>query len=119
VSQIDAPDEGVHVPRIAGKLNNLRHFGDAAARRLRGDPRAGRGETSAMRRQLVGLAAVILAAGCAGHHLTGGGEPTTAAPEVDAFVYQLQGYAEDRLDELAEAPQELAVIDLARDGNED
>ena len=77
------------------------------------------GETSAMRWQLVGLAAVILAAGCGGDDPTGGGEPTTAAPEVDAFVYQLQGYAEDRLDELAEAPQELAVIDLARDGNED
>ena len=72
-----------------------------------------------MRWQLVGLAAVILAAGCGGDDPTGGGEPTTAAPEVDAFVYQLQGYAEDRLDELAEAPQELAVIDLARDGNED
>lgn len=39
-------------------------------------------------------------------------------PAVDGFVYQLEGY--DRgLEALVEAPQPLAVIDLARDGHED
>jgi cysteinyl-tRNA synthetase len=74
-----------------------------------------------MRWVLAGLAAVIVAVGCAGDDdRTGGaGETPTPAPEVEGFVYQLQGYADGRLDELAEAPQDLAVIDLARDGHED
>jgi cysteinyl-tRNA synthetase, unknown class len=41
------------------------------------------------------------------------------APEVEDFVYQLQGYADDGVDELVAAPQEVAVIDLARDGHDD
>jgi cysteinyl-tRNA synthetase, unknown class len=40
-------------------------------------------------------------------------EPTTG------WVYQLQGYADDRLDALARAPQRLVVVDLARDARED
>jgi cysteinyl-tRNA synthetase, unknown class len=43
--------------------------------------------------------------------------PRTAV--VTAWVYQLQGYAAGRLDALARAPQQLAVIDLARDGHDD
>jgi cysteinyl-tRNA synthetase len=39
-------------------------------------------------------------------------EPATAA---DGWVYQLQGYPDGRLDDLVRAPQQLAVIDLARD----
>lgn len=35
------------------------------------------------------------------------------------WVYQLQGYPDGRLDELARAPQQLAVIDLARDARSD
>lgn len=50
---------------------------------------------------------------------TAGAGGTTAAPDVDDFVYQLQGYEDDRLEALAEAPQPLAVIDLARDAQED
>jgi cysteinyl-tRNA synthetase len=73
-----------------------------------------------MRRLVAGLTAVILAVGCVGEDGPGGaGETAAPVPEVDGFVYQLQGYADDRLDELAAAPQELAVIDLARDGHDD
>jgi cysteinyl-tRNA synthetase len=45
--------------------------------------------------------------------------PASAAPDVDDFVYQLQGYEDESLDALAEAPAELAVIDLTRDGVDD
>jgi cysteinyl-tRNA synthetase len=47
--------------------------------------------------------------------------PPAAAPlaAVTTWVYQLQGYAGGRLDALARAPQQLAVIDLARDAHED
>jgi cysteinyl-tRNA synthetase len=34
------------------------------------------------------------------------------------WIYQLSGYEDDRLDALAAAPHEAAVIDLARDGGE-
>jgi cysteinyl-tRNA synthetase len=37
----------------------------------------------------------------------------------NSWVYQLQGYPDDRLDALARAPQPLAVIDLARDAKSD
>jgi cysteinyl-tRNA synthetase len=87
-----------------------------------------------VRRLLAGLAAmVVLAAACsdesdgrsdaADDHTVEGTSDTagngTAAPAVDDFVYQLQGYEDDGLDALTEAPQELAVIDLARDGYDD
>jgi cysteinyl-tRNA synthetase len=39
--------------------------------------------------------------------------------DVGNFVYQLQDYADDGLDELADAPHDLAVIDLTRDGHDD
>jgi cysteinyl-tRNA synthetase len=38
---------------------------------------------------------------------------------VTNWVYQLQGYPSGRLDALAHAPQQLAVIDLARDAQRD
>lgn len=38
-----------------------------------------------------------------------------AASQVRSWVYQLQGYPGGRLDEIAAAPHDLAVIDLARD----
>jgi cysteinyl-tRNA synthetase, unknown class len=47
---------------------------------------------------------------------TGGG---TQVEDVDSFVYQLQGYTDEALDELADTPHDLAVIDLTRDGQDD
>jgi cysteinyl-tRNA synthetase, unknown class len=44
--------------------------------------------------------------------------PPRTAP-VSSWVYQLQGYENGRLDALAKAPQQLAVIDLARDAHAD
>ncbi len=38
---------------------------------------------------------------------------------ITSWVYQLQGYDHGRLDALAKAPQQLAVIDLARDADRD
>jgi cysteinyl-tRNA synthetase len=38
---------------------------------------------------------------------------------VTTWAYQLQGYAEDRLDALSKAPQDLVVVDLARDAHTD
>lgn len=38
---------------------------------------------------------------------------------VDSWVYQLSGYRNDRLDQIAATGFDLAVIDLARDGNSD
>ncbi len=38
---------------------------------------------------------------------------------VDSWVYQLSGYRNDRLDQIAATQFDLAVIDLARDGNSD
>jgi len=50
--------------------------------------------------------------------------PTTAGPAVppdriSSWAYQLQGYAEGRLDQVAAGPYQLAVVDLARDGHTD
>ncbi len=52
--------------------------------------------------------------------------PPTPAPgaddiwdSVDSWVYQLSGYQDDRLDQIAASAFDLAVIDLARDGNLD
>ena len=42
-----------------------------------------------------------------------------APGKVTSWVYQLQNYDNDRLDALARAPQQLAVIDLARDAGSD
>ncbi|HZM78659.1 MAG TPA: endo alpha-1,4 polygalactosaminidase [Candidatus Limnocylindrales bacterium] len=56
------------------------------------------------------FSAVLTAAGCT--------SPTPAQP-VAGWVYQLQGYPQGRLDELARAPQPIAVIDLARDAHAD
>src|SRR4029450_6053479 len=77
--------------------------------------------------------AVLLAAGCAGDpprgvsgpsddtvHMRrsssapGAGGPGPLRPEITSWVYQLQGYADGRLDALGRTPQPLAVIDLAR-----
>jgi len=56
------------------------------------------------------FSAVFAAAGCTG------GAP--AQPPA-GWIYQLQGYPEGRLDELARAPRPVAVIDLARDAQAD
>lgn len=48
----------------------------------------------------------------------GGDEAMTEALAIDDWVYQLQGYADESLDELAGTPQPIAVIDLTRDGLE-
>lgn len=52
------------------------------------------------------------------------GEPTTATPhaalpETPSMAYQLQGYPDGTLDALVDAPHDIAVIDLARDGGRD
>lgn len=44
---------------------------------------------------------------------------TPDGPEIDDWVYQLQGYPGGGLSALVAAPQPLAVIDLARDGSGD
>jgi cysteinyl-tRNA synthetase len=41
---------------------------------------------------------------------------TDDSPAAGGFVYQLQGYRDGRLDELAAAPFRTVVVDLARDG---
>jgi cysteinyl-tRNA synthetase len=49
-------------------------------------------------------------------------QPTTNQPsahQITSWVYQLQNYDHDRLDALARAPFQLAVIDLARDAGSD
>jgi cysteinyl-tRNA synthetase len=61
------------------------------------------------------VTALALVAGC--------GDPPAAPPAspgaVTSWVYQLQGYADDRLDAIARGPHQLAVIDLARDAHAD
>jgi cysteinyl-tRNA synthetase len=52
----------------------------------------------------------------------GGARASGTAPpigSITSWVYQLQNYDHDRLDALARAPQQLAVIDLARDAGSD
>jgi len=49
----------------------------------------------------------------------GGTSNSEGPPAVGGWVYQLQEYQGDGLDELARAPQRLAVIDLARDAKSD
>lgn len=54
--------------------------------------------------------------------LIGGASALTAAPEwnhVRTWVYQLTGYPGGKLDRIAAAPFDLAVIDLSRDGGDD
>jgi cysteinyl-tRNA synthetase len=75
------------------------------------------------------LAAPLLLAACSGGGV--GIESVTATPtdagsvgppSADApssWIYQLSGYDDDRLDALAAAPHDAAVIDLARDGGGD
>jgi cysteinyl-tRNA synthetase len=63
---------------------------------------------------LAGLAVAMIVAGTG---CSGDDDTATATPEVERWVYQLQGYADDGVDELVAAPGDLAVIDLARDGD--
>lgn len=67
-----------------------------------------------MRRAAVLAAVAVLAGAC---------ELSPAAPRTGStqpgWVYQLQGYPDGRLDELARAHQGIAVIDLARDAHAD
>ena len=62
--------------------------------------------------------AVVTMAGCGDDAAETGDRPAGSEPPEAprSWVYQLDGYPDGRLDELAEAPQDLAVIDLARDG---
>jgi cysteinyl-tRNA synthetase len=84
-----------------------------------------------MRSARAALAAIVLlvmAAACSDSNGNGdndeAGDRDSAADaentgDVGNFVYQLQDYADDGLDELADAPHDLAVIDLTRDGHDD
>ena len=48
--------------------------------------------------------------------------PAASAPppgRISSWAYQLQGYADDRLDQVAAGPYQLAVVDLARDAHTD
>jgi cysteinyl-tRNA synthetase len=73
--------------------------------------------------------AVLAASGCTSAIGTGnagdpgqvaaGRTPTVSTPAPKNFVYQLQHYQDGRLDALGRAPQQLAVIDLARDARAD
>jgi cysteinyl-tRNA synthetase len=69
---------------------------------------------------LAGLVVVVIVAGagCSGDD-DDGDDMATAAPGVERWVYQLQGYADDGVDELVTAAGDVAVIDLARDGHDD
>ncbi|MFC3494595.1 endo alpha-1,4 polygalactosaminidase [Glycomyces rhizosphaerae] len=62
------------------------------------------------------LALPLFLAGCVNE---ADAEPTAAPESPSSWIYQLSGYADDRLDALAAAPHDAAVIDLARDGGED
>lgn len=75
---------------------------------------------------LAGLVVIVTTLSCAvsGCGLSAGStaprhatEPSakSARPAITSWLYQLQNYPDGRLDELARAPQPLAVIDLARD----
>jgi cysteinyl-tRNA synthetase len=95
----------------------------------------GRGWTNPVTRTATtGLALLAVLAVAAGVYLSrtggsGGGadQAQAAVPDrtppafgsVTTWVYQLQDYAYGRLDALARAPQQLAVIDLARDAGSD
>jgi cysteinyl-tRNA synthetase, unknown class len=64
------------------------------------------------------IAVVVVTAGfCASKAKVNGTTKRQAAPSlgITSWVYQLHGYDHGRLDALARAPQQLAVIDLARD----
>jgi len=93
--------------------------------------------------RIVPLAVLLTAVSCsrsAGHRPSRDALPATSPPApassppvglrsrapvpgsgaaVTSWVYQLQGYPRGRLDALARAPQQLAVIDLARDAGRD
>ncbi|MEH0843442.1 endo alpha-1,4 polygalactosaminidase [Micromonospora sp. CPCC 205711] len=79
---------------------------------------------SGCRRRLVAAALVVGLAVAAGG-CTGDDRPHPSAPRptlgrpVSDWAYQLQGYPGGRLDALARAPQQLVVIDLARDAHGD
>lgn len=66
---------------------------------------------------VVGL--LLAAGGCTGGDRSSGTAPVSPDRPFRSWVYQLQGYDRGRLDELARAPQPLAVIDLARDARAD
>jgi cysteinyl-tRNA synthetase, unknown class len=51
--------------------------------------------------------------------VTSGSVAPASMPAITSWVYQLQGYEDGRLDALGRAPQQMAVIDLARDGQAD
>jgi cysteinyl-tRNA synthetase len=78
-----------------------------------------------MRSARAALAAIVLlvmAAACSDSDEAGDSDSAADAEntgDVGNFVYQLQDYADDGLDELADAPHDLAVIDLTRDGHDD
>jgi cysteinyl-tRNA synthetase len=68
-----------------------------------------------MGRRLLTAVAALLLAGCDPKSVPSqeGGQP------VPGWVYQLQNYKDDKLDEIARTPAEYAVIDLARDARSD
>jgi cysteinyl-tRNA synthetase, unknown class len=55
----------------------------------------------------------------AGRHTSGAEAGPRPVQPLASWVYQLQGYQDDRLTTLARAPQRLAVVDLARDARSD
>jgi cysteinyl-tRNA synthetase, unknown class len=70
------------------------------------------------------LLALLLVGGCTRASGGAGRQAARAStvgppPAITDWVYQLQGYHAGGLDALARAPQQLAVIDLARDGGAD
>jgi cysteinyl-tRNA synthetase len=76
-----------------------------------------------MRCRLVEVAtalALTTVAGCtlAVTHPTPPGTPRPPR-EISSWVYQLQNYADNALDAIASAPQQLAVVDLARNAGAD
>lgn len=74
---------------------------------------------------MVAAGAVLLALAATGRSGPSAAEPTAsgASPPwpdgIRSWVYQLQDYRDGRLDEIAAAPHDLAVVDLARDAGSD
>ena len=69
------------------------------------------------RRAPAALMALAVCAGCS-VPISGGGAapaPASGGGAAPGWIYQLQGYPDGRLDTLALAPQQIVVVDLARD----
>ena len=73
--------------------------------------------TAPGRRAPAALMALAVCAGCSAP--AGAPAPAANGAVAPGWIYQLQGYPDGRLDTLARAPQQIVVVDLARDAGAD